>query len=123
MVSDHSPVQWATTKRKNQNWVTKLQDDGGIWHSQSSDLSQMMISHFKQILTLPDNYPPQIDDLRDADSICEKVSLQLTSAPERDLNAHYTAEEIEKALFEMAPWKAPGLDGVPAGFLGNCSEI
>lgn len=27
-----------------------------------------------------------------------------------------TAEEIKQALFDMAPYKSPGPDGIPAGF-------
>lgn len=32
------------------------------------------------------------------------------------LNRPVTLEEVKTALFEMAPYKAPGLDGIPAGF-------
>lgn len=32
------------------------------------------------------------------------------------LMAEFTIEEIQKALFQMGPWKAPGPDGFPAAF-------
>lgn len=32
------------------------------------------------------------------------------------VNADFTPEEIRKAMFDMAPFKAPGPDGFQAGF-------
>jgi len=32
-------------------------------------------------------------------------------------------EEIKKALFDMKPWKTPGLDGFPVGFFQNAWSI
>ena len=33
-----------------------------------------------------------------------------------DLDNEPTAEELSKAITAMAPWKAPGSDGIPADF-------
>uniref|UniRef100_A0A453C053 Reverse transcriptase domain-containing protein n=1 Tax=Aegilops tauschii subsp. strangulata TaxID=200361 RepID=A0A453C053_AEGTS len=36
-----------------------------------------------------------------------------------ELTKPYTAEEVKTALFQMAPSKAPGVDGFTAGFING----
>lgn len=44
------------------------------------------------------------------------VHVKITQAMNDDLIKPYTAEEVRVALFQMAPSKAPGVDGFTAGF-------
>ena len=39
-----------------------------------------------------------------------------------DLDCEPTTEELSKAIVEMAPWKAPGSDGIPADLLRHCKS-
>lgn len=53
------------------------------------------------------------------DVIPRKVTDQMNDM----LNAPYTADEVKIALFQMAPQKAPGLDGFPAQFFQKHWDI
>jgi hypothetical protein len=44
------------------------------------------------------------------------VPSRVTLAMNDSLDKPYTAEEVKSALFQMAPSKAPGVDGFTAGF-------
>ena len=39
-----------------------------------------------------------------------------------DLDNEPTVEELSKAITAMAPWKAPGSDGIPADLLQHCKS-
>lgn len=45
--------------------------------------------------------------------VVSRVSEGMNELLEKD----YTVEEVKKALFDMAPSKAPGVDGFTAGFI------
>ena len=40
-----------------------------------------------------------------------------------DLNNEPTVEELSKATSAMAPWKAPGSDGIRVDLLQNCKSL
>ena len=40
-----------------------------------------------------------------------------------DLNCEPTIEELSKTIDMMAPWKAPGSDGIPVDLLHNCKSF
>ena len=39
-----------------------------------------------------------------------------------DLDNKPTVEELSKVITEMAPWKVPGSDGIPADLLQHCKS-
>ena len=41
----------------------------------------------------------------------EGLTPKVTAIINDQVNAHFTAEEISEALFQMCPTKAPGLNG------------
>ena len=46
--------------------------------------------------------------------VLESVPCKMTQQMNEMLNAPYTTEEVKIALFQMAPQKARGSDGLPA---------
>jgi hypothetical protein len=52
---------------------------------------------------------------RDMDELLHLVEPKVTEQMNVGMDAAYTEEEITKALFQMAPSKAPGVDGFTAG--------
>ena len=52
----------------------------------------------------------------DSSYLLSHVLPRVTQAMNDELNKPYTGEEVKLALFQMAPSKAPGVDGFTAGF-------
>jgi hypothetical protein len=88
-----------------------LRNDQNNWVEDEEQLKNMVNSYYQKLFTKPDEsilwqqtrytYPP-IDDSEQA-----------------NLKTSISSLEVKNALFAMAPWKAPGPDGFPAGFYQN----
>ena len=53
------------------------------------------------------------------DEILSGVNRVITTDMNQQLDAEFTAAEVEHALNQMSPLKAPGLDGMPLFFIRN----
>jgi hypothetical protein len=58
----------------------------------------------------------QSQGFREMDELLHFVQPKVTQPMNIGMDAVYTEEEVQKALFQMAPSKAPGVDGFTAGF-------
>jgi hypothetical protein len=97
--------------RRRRNKILMLRNDHNDWVDDEEQLKNMVNSYYQKLFTKPDEsiqwqqtrytYPP-IDDSEQA-----------------NLKTSISSLEVKNALFAMAPWKAPGPDGFPAGFYQN----
>ena len=55
----------------------------------------------------------------DLDRILDGVQIMVTEEMRAQLDKPYTRKEVGVAIREMAPLKAPGLDGMPPLFFSN----
>jgi hypothetical protein len=96
------------THRKRINKIENLQRDDGsscvTWEDNC-----MEVQGFYQNLYMSQGYR-QMNDLIDL------VPVRVSDAMNEGLDKTYTEEEVRCALFQMAPSKAPGIDGFTAGF-------
>lgn len=68
----------------------------------------MATSFYKELFTAQDNL--------DAGAILQHVQQKVTDVMNESLTRSYTAEEVRRAVFMIGPNKAPGPDGLMAGF-------
>jgi hypothetical protein len=97
--------------RRRRNKILMLRNDQNEWVEEEDQLKGIVNAYYKKLFTKPvENiqwqqtrytYPP----LGDMEHTC--------------LKANISNLEVRTALFAMAPWKAPGPDGFPAGFYQN----
>ncbi|KAH7544571.1 hypothetical protein JRO89_XS15G0186700 [Xanthoceras sorbifolium] len=81
-----------------------------VWKVNRADIAEIVVAYFSDIFY---SLRPSVEDIG---SVTGAVGQQLPSALRCALEQPYSAAEIYGALLEMAPSKAPGIDGFNAGF-------
>ncbi|XP_074277676.1 uncharacterized protein LOC141601306 [Silene latifolia] len=89
--------------------IISLKDNTGSWTASESDLSLLIMDHFQRLFT-------------SSTPACSFSELQDLAIPKLDsfqqdfLSQTFTANDVEKAFFDMQPNKSPGPDGFPPKF-------
>ncbi|KAL5551962.1 hypothetical protein UlMin_002138 [Ulmus minor] len=96
--------------RKAKNSISGLLDENGEWCENEEGLALIIESYFKSLFTSSSPYATNYD--RVLDTIEPKITPQLNRQLERD----FEAEDVRIAVFQMAPTKSPGADGMSAIF-------
>lgn len=92
-----------------------FKDEGGNWVSNQDLLRTMVSNYFKSLYSGRDTHPLPY---RAKGSI-----LGISDALMHNLAANVTKEEVRSALFDMAPLKAPCIDGLQALFFQSQWDI
>ena len=98
----------SATKRKRRNFIKGLRDDQGVWEEDEEVFSALLTEFYSNLFTSSNPH--------DLDCILEGVQTVVTVEMRVKLDKPYTSEEVGEAIREMAPLKAPGLDGMPPLF-------
>lgn len=101
-------IHQKASQRRKRNLIEVIKDDGGHEFEDDVDISRVLSDYFKVLFT--SSSPSGIDEATNL--VVGRVSQQHLIV----LNDPFTREEIEEALFQMHPTKAPGLDGFPTLF-------
>uniref|UniRef100_A0A2N9GYK3 Reverse transcriptase domain-containing protein n=1 Tax=Fagus sylvatica TaxID=28930 RepID=A0A2N9GYK3_FAGSY len=91
------------TQRRRRNSVSKLCDERGRWHESNEEIAELMIEYYTTLFTTSNP-----THLAEATSEVQKV---VTLEMNNNLTREFKAEEVEQAIQQMAPSKAPGPDG------------
>jgi hypothetical protein len=103
------------SQRKRINSISTLQRKDGSWCDDAEEIKEEVQGFYKNLYT--SEGAPEMQGLLDL--VNEKV-LQEDKA---NMDAEFTEEEVKKALFQMHPSKAPGVDGFTAGFYQRHWEL
>ena len=87
------------------NEILKLQRDDGSWCEGEHQIAPLFVNYFSTLFRFDDPDIGHIDDV-----------LAVTPEMNLDLLAEFTKSEVDVALKQMAPLKAPGPDGLPPIF-------
>ena len=94
--------------RRMRNTISCIMDENGTWHDSIDDIAEVAMSYFKNIYS--SSYPTRISEV--LDTIPTKAAEEMNQL----LIQEFTREEIEVALNQMHPTKAPGPDRMSAIF-------
>jgi hypothetical protein len=96
------------SQRKRVNKIENLEREDGsrcaTWDENCTEVQ----SFFQNLYTS--------QGFRHMDELLNLVPTRVTMEMNAELQKAFTAEEVKGALFQMAPFKAPGVDGFTAGF-------
>ncbi|KAG6393957.1 hypothetical protein SASPL_144533 [Salvia splendens] len=92
-----------------------LQNGEGEWVQDQGQLKSMAVTFYDDLYSEDNLHRP----LYGHHSLFPSIS----SLHEEEIRKQYTTEDVRAALFEMKPWKAPGVDGIQTGFYQKHWEI
>ena len=101
--------------RSRKNTISCILDEEGNWHDSPDSIAEVVVSYFKNLYSFA--YPTCISKVLDA------IPTKVTEHMNQSFIKEFTREEIEIALNQMHPTKAPGLDGMIATFFQNYWSI
>ena len=99
------------TYRKRRNYIHGIRDQFGIWQNRDDDVEHTIVEYYKNLFTT--SQPGEFDE------ILLGVDRVVTADMNLQLDAEFTAAEVEHALNQMSSLKAPGFDGMPLFFIRN----
>jgi hypothetical protein len=107
--------QAKATNCHRRNRITSLMKDDGSMVTDQEGLEEMAVRFYQNLFEAQENLQP--------DLVCQFVPLKVIPAMNEELDKPFSVEEVEKALFAMAPNKSPGVDGFTADFFQKHWEL
>ena len=101
--------------RRSRNHIDYLVDNNGVKRSDPNDMEHIIVQYFSNLFS--SSAPLAMDEV--LSSVCPRVTLDMNET----LCQPYTKLEIETALFQMHPHKAPGPDGMNPYFFQKFWDI
>ena len=93
------------SSRQKKNQMEGLVDAQGVWQEDEEIIGGIVLDYYTDLFT--SNNPTGFDE------ILEAVQPRVTSSMNQKLTMEFTADEVNVALKQMYPLKAPRLDGMP----------
>ncbi|KAL0301821.1 UNVERIFIED_CONTAM: putative mitochondrial protein [Sesamum radiatum] len=108
-ILDNSEKESASN-RKRSNQIRRLRDEDNRVFDDKEGIQTLIEQYFGEIF---DSCHPCPEDVERGTRF---VSIKVDDGMNQSLLQPYTEEEIRKAVFQMAPFKSPGPDGMPPIF-------
>ena len=105
----------STIIRRSMNKIEALKDSKGDWIADPAGLENLVLDYFKSLFT------KQVGDQRHI--IFPQSFPRLSNEQDKMLKKPFSTDEIKTTLFDMASFKALGIDGMHAGFFQSSWEI
>ncbi|CAI8594330.1 unnamed protein product [Vicia faba] len=96
------------TQRIRSNQITLIKDANGLWTDKAEKIGKLFKDFYQDLFTKDLDTYQWLDTVNKFPNLSAEVMAKLNSPIDNG--------EVKKALFNMAPWKAPDPDSFPAGF-------
>lgn len=104
---------WKASAWKDKNEITGLFNDNGVWCKGKSELKRIVVNYFSGLFCFG-----QLSVVK-WQSVVDNVPLKLSNRWSEFLNLPFSAADVHKTVFDIAPTKAPRCDGMQALFYQN----
>lgn len=101
---------YKASARRKKNEIKSLLDDAGFWQDNENVVQTMICKYFSKLYT---STQPEVEFI---DDILEVVETKISREVNSQLLVEFTSEDVCKAVKEMYPIRAPGVDGLPSLF-------
>ena len=105
---------WANQRRKIDH-IGKIQDDEGNQWTKPEDIGGAFIQYYQQLFTTAE--PIGVEDF------ISNVEIQVTEEMNNSLTRDFSPKEVDMAIAQMHPLKAPGPDGYGVYFFQKYRSI
>ena len=95
-------------KRFRKNSMEGIRDEDGVWRTSQEEMGEVMVNYYKTLFALMEGNV--------STSMLDCVPTVIDEEMNASLCHEFEACEVAIALQQMAPLKAPGLDGMPPLF-------
>ncbi|CAM8994384.1 unnamed protein product [Rhodiola kirilowii] len=99
------------TRRKKSNIISRMQNEEGVWLTDERQIGEVTKRYFTNIFSTSRG---QVRE--DQNHSFSNIQRMVTAEMSRKLCEPVTATEVQAAIFQMSPMKAPGPDGFHALF-------
>jgi hypothetical protein len=94
--------------RRKWNFVEAIKDDDGLLRDNPNAVGEAFVDFFTKLFSAGHR--------GDLEPCLQPIDTRVSSNMNEELTKSFSAEEVRAALFQMAPLKAPGPDGLNACF-------
>ena len=106
-------------QRRSRNRILQIKDDHGHYTDNHEEIEQIFIDSFQRNFSCNSNLT--VESI--LQEFCGLPIPSLTDQQVLLLNKGISNMEIEEAVFQMGPHKAPGPNGIPVFFFQNFCPI
>ena len=96
------------SQRYRKNCIKRLRNKNGEWVDGEDQIAQLFIDYYSELFTTSN--PSHLAE------VLENIPQVVSDSMNADLVKPFVKQEVDVALKQMAPLKAPGLDGMPPIF-------
>ncbi|KAL5551374.1 hypothetical protein UlMin_001550 [Ulmus minor] len=96
--------------RNSKNSISGLVDINGNWCEEDEGLARIIENYFESLFS--SSSPSSVD----FDRVLEGIDIKVTPQQNEQMDQDFVAEDVKTAVFQMAPTKSPGADGMSAIF-------
>ncbi|KAH7848199.1 hypothetical protein Vadar_021663 [Vaccinium darrowii] len=96
------------TQRRRKNAIAGIQDANGLWCDSQEQIAKEFVQYYQGLF--------QSDGADQVSEVVDTIKARVNDQMNQSLMRPVSYPEIQQALFDIDPNKAPGSDGMTAGF-------